>query len=57
MVNASADDFTLYVNGEKTDIVLNEGEQSIGEFPNDGSVKLEIRKECPWGVVKSDEYN
>lgn len=48
-------EYTLYVNGEKTDIEINEGEQPIGEFPNDGIVSLSIGKDFPWGEVRSEE--
>ncbi|MDO6448223.1 hypothetical protein [Oceanobacillus profundus] len=54
-VHALEDDFTLYINDKETDITISEGEQSIGTFPNDNSVSLDIRKDYPWGVVKSEE--
>lgn len=53
--HALEDDFTLYINDEESDITIAEGEQSIGTFPNDGSVSLDIRKDYPWGEVKSEE--
>lgn len=48
------EDFNLYVNDKKTDIKVDTEKQSIGEFPIDESVELDIRKEFPWGEVKSD---
>lgn len=55
IVNSSYDDYHLYVNGERTDIIVIEGEQNIGEFPNDNSISLSIGKEFPWGEVMSLE--
>lgn len=55
IAHSDYDDYVLYVNGEKTDIVIHEGEQNIGEFPNDGSVSLFIGKDFPWGEVRSEE--
>lgn len=54
-INSLFDDFDLYVNGEKADTKIKEGKQSIGTFPIDGSVVLDIRKAYPWGDVKSNE--
>ena len=48
-------DAQLYINGEESDITLDEGKQVIGTFPNDDSVTLQIDKEYPWGHVKSEE--
>jgi uncharacterized membrane protein YvbJ len=48
-------DAQLYINGEESDITLDEGKQVIGTFPNDESVTLQIDKEYPWGHVKSEE--
>ncbi|MFD2630927.1 zinc ribbon domain-containing protein [Oceanobacillus kapialis] len=54
-VESLLDGYTLAVNGEKTDIQIEEGEQQIGTFPTDGSVAFSFHKEFPWGEVSSDE--
>ncbi|MBM7597867.1 putative membrane protein YvbJ [Virgibacillus halotolerans] len=54
-IKSRYDEFNLYVNDKKTDIKVDGGKQSIGTFPFDGSVELDIRKEYPWGEVKSDK--
>lgn len=55
-VSSSLEDYDLYINGEKTDLPREkEGKQSIGEFPLDGSVTIQIGKEYPWANVVSDE--
>lgn len=46
-------DYQLYINNKKTDITLEKGEQTIGTFPLDGSVKIHAEKEYPWGTAKS----
>jgi uncharacterized membrane protein YvbJ len=53
--HSNYDEYVLYVNGEKTDVMIQEGEQNIGEFPNDESVSLFIGKDFPWGEVRSEE--
>lgn len=54
-VDSAYEDYLLYVNGEKTDLNIQGGEQSIGTFPIDGSVSLSIGKDFPWGEVVSLE--
>ncbi|TFJ91282.1 zinc ribbon domain-containing protein [Lentibacillus salicampi] len=49
------DEYKLFVNGEQTDIVINEGENPIGTFPTDSSTAVYIQKEFPWGTAKSEE--
>lgn len=49
------DEYKLFINGEQTDVVINEGENLIGTFPTDSSTAVYIQKEFPWGTVKSEE--
>ncbi|MBP1968655.1 putative membrane protein YvbJ [Virgibacillus natechei] len=54
-ITSTYDDYKLFVNGEQTDIDINEGENPIGTFPSDSSTTVHIQKEFPWGNVKSEE--
>ncbi|WP_182858767.1 zinc ribbon domain-containing protein [Oceanobacillus picturae] len=54
-VESLLDGYTLAVNGEKTEIEINEGIQAVGVFPTDGSVSYSFHKDFPWGEVSSDE--
>ncbi|ASK62841.1 hypothetical protein CFK37_12130 [Virgibacillus phasianinus] len=47
------EDYQLYINNKKTDVTLEKGEQTIGTFPLDGSIKMHAEKEYPWGTAKS----
>ncbi|SDB86071.1 TcaA 3rd/4th domain-containing protein [Shouchella lonarensis] len=54
-VTAAHDDMDLYVNGEKTDVTVGEGETSLGSLPTDGSVTMAVEKSFPWGKVRSED--
>ncbi|MEK3797385.1 zinc-ribbon domain-containing protein [Peribacillus sp. FSL H8-0477] len=54
-VNSFYEDSILFINGKRTDIVLNPEFTDLGLLPIDGTVKLHIEKELPWGNFKSDE--
>ncbi|MCG3420728.1 zinc ribbon domain-containing protein [Oceanobacillus jordanicus] len=54
-VESLLDGYTLALNGEKTDIEIQEGEQTVGTFPTDGSVSYSFHKDFPWGEVSSEE--
>ncbi|MFC0299827.1 zinc ribbon domain-containing protein [Virgibacillus soli] len=53
-VSSAFNEVDLYINGEKTDKKIMEGNQSIGVFPTDGSIETYIAREYPWGIVQSD---
>ncbi|WP_042223379.1 zinc ribbon domain-containing protein [Oceanobacillus manasiensis] len=54
-VESLLDGYTLAINGEKTDIKIQEGEQTVGILPTDGSVSYSFHKDFPWGEVSSEE--
>lgn len=55
-VSVPEDDFRLVIDGQETDTVLSEGEQSVGLLPIDGSVGLSVKKSFPWGELESPEF-
>ncbi len=58
VVNATTfyNDTRLYINGDKTDVILGNTREEIGMLPLDGSVTFKLEKEFPWGIATSDEY-
>ncbi|OZU89877.1 hypothetical protein CIL03_01685 [Virgibacillus indicus] len=54
-IESDYDEYRLLVNGEETDIIINEGDNLIGKFPEDSSDTVQIHKEFPWGSIKSEE--
>lgn len=54
-VESLLDGYTLALNGDKTEIEINEGVQAVGVFPTDGSVSYSFHKDFPWGEVSSEE--
>ncbi|MFC0526013.1 hypothetical protein ACFFGV_20775 [Pontibacillus salicampi] len=46
---------SLYINEEKTDVVLNDEDSTeVGPLRTDGKMTMHIEKEFPWGVVASE---
>lgn len=56
MLNISSQfyDAEIFINGKATGILVKDG-KNIGPLPTDGSVKVHLEKEFPWGRVKGDE--
>lgn len=47
--------FHLFINDKETDIKkLDDAYTEVGTFPTDGSVKMHVEKEYPWGTSKSE---
>ncbi|WP_194189792.1 TcaA 3rd/4th domain-containing protein [Clostridium chrysemydis] len=53
-LHSNFDDAKVYINGEDSNKTVKEF-KNAGPFPSDGSVKVNIEKELPWGKVKSEE--
>lgn len=49
------DNTRLYINGEETDIILDEEHKEIGDFLVDGSLIFTYEREFPWGIITSDD--
>ena len=49
-----ADEAILYINGEKTDIKVTKGSQTIGPFPMNDTFELQLGTAYPWKEIKSD---
>ncbi|WP_330948634.1 TcaA 3rd/4th domain-containing protein [Virgibacillus sp. MG-45] len=49
------DEATLYVNDQKTDMIIKRGKQSIGPFPLGEDIPVHLEKELPWGIIKSEK--
>lgn len=53
-VTSTFDDGEIYVNGENTNIKVGD-KKEIGPLSIDGSVKMHVEKEFPWGRIKGEE--
>lgn len=53
-VDSKFGDANVFINGKDSGIKC-EDFRNIGPMPTDGSIKLSIQKEFPWGVVKGEE--
>lgn len=54
IISSFADEATLHINGEETDIEVGHGKQTIGPFPLDEPIDLKLVNEMPWGTIESD---
>lgn len=57
-VNLSAEgnytDSKVFINGEDTGKTIDQF-KNVGPMPSDGTLKIHVEKNFPWGVVKSEE--
>ncbi|MCR6515607.1 MAG: TcaA 3rd/4th domain-containing protein [Clostridium sp.] len=53
-LHSNFDDAKVFINGEDSNKTVKEF-KNAGPFPSDGSVKISIEKDLPWGKVKSEE--
>ena len=53
-VKSKFDDANIFINNENTGIKVGD-EKEIGPLPVDGTIKIHIEKEFPWGNIKGDE--
>lgn len=53
-VDSSFKDADVLVNGEDSGIKV-ENFKDVGPMPSDGSIKLSLKKEFPWGVITGTE--
>jgi uncharacterized membrane protein YvbJ len=53
IVSTFEEDATLFVNDNKTDIIINKGNQVVGPFPLDQNLDIHLEKEMPWETVIS----
>ncbi|WP_042148786.1 zinc ribbon domain-containing protein [Paucisalibacillus sp. EB02] len=54
IISTFEEDATLVVNDNKTDIIINKGNQIVGPFPLDQNLEMHLEKEMPWETVISD---
>src|SRR5690606_12140288 len=54
IISTFEEDAILVVNGNKTDIIINKGNQVVGPFPLDQNLELHLEKEMPWETVISE---
>lgn len=57
-INISSDfvDADIYINDENVNIKVKDA-NNIGPFPTDGSVKIHIERDFPWGRIKGEEVS
>lgn len=53
-INSNEDDAKILINGRDTGLTVDESD-SLGMVALDGSLKLQLEKDYPWGRVKSEE--
>ncbi|WP_096270192.1 zinc ribbon domain-containing protein [Paucisalibacillus globulus] len=53
IVSTFEEDATLFINDNKTDIIINKGNQVVGPFPLDQNLEIHLEKEMPWETVIS----
>ncbi|MDQ0148529.1 hypothetical protein ACFO6R_01730 [Eubacterium multiforme] len=53
-VDSNFKDATVFINGEDSGIKVSDF-KDIGPMPSDGSIKLSIKKEFPWGEIAGTE--
>lgn len=53
-VSSNVKDASVIINGKDSDILV-KNFKDIGPMPSDGTVKISLRKEFPWGTIDSKE--
>lgn len=53
-VEGNYTDSKVFINGEDTKKTIDQF-KNVGPMPSDGSLKIHVEKNFPWGVVKSEE--
>lgn len=53
-VEGNYTDSKVFINGEDTGKTIDQF-KNVGPMPSDGSLKIHVEKNFPWGVVKSEE--
>lgn len=53
-IHSKFENAKVYINGDDTGKTVKEFKK-VGPFPTDGSIKIQIEENFPWGIIKSEE--